>query len=214
VPGKVPPFIRSIPIEKALDPDTLLATTMNGSPLTKHHGYPVRALVPGWIGAASCKWLTEIRVLEHEFEGNFMNPGYRMPKVPLAPGGSVKPEDTAVITVLNVKSVITTPIAGSEQRLAPVHITGAAWAGEADVTKVDVSTDGGSSWRPAQLDRLQAKYAWRLWEYTWKPHAAGSYVLMSRATDSRGRTQAMQAPWNPAGYLWNGIDQVKINVTA
>ena len=75
VPGKVPPFIRSIPIEKALDSDTLIATHMNGAPLTKHHGFPARALVPGWIGAASCKWLTEIKILESEFVGNFMSPG-------------------------------------------------------------------------------------------------------------------------------------------
>ena len=75
VPGKVPPFIRSIPLEKALDADTLVATHMNGAPLTKHHGFPARALVPGWIGAASCKWLTEIKILEAEFAGNFMSPG-------------------------------------------------------------------------------------------------------------------------------------------
>ena len=82
VPGKVPPFIRSIPIEKALDSDTLVATHMNGAPLTKHHGFPARALVPGWIGAASCKWLTEIKILESEFVGNFMSPGYRFPNQP------------------------------------------------------------------------------------------------------------------------------------
>lgn len=79
VPGKVPPFIRSIPIAKALDFDTLIATHMNGEPLTKHHGFPARALVSGWIGAASIKWLTEIKVLESEFVGNFMSPGYRFP---------------------------------------------------------------------------------------------------------------------------------------
>ncbi|MGC2369231.1 MAG: molybdopterin-dependent oxidoreductase, partial [Candidatus Sulfotelmatobacter sp.] len=86
VPGKVPPFIRSIPIEKALDADTLLATHMNGSPLTKHHGFPARALVPGWIGSASCKWLTEIKVLESPFVGNFMSPGYSLPNHPVKPG--------------------------------------------------------------------------------------------------------------------------------
>ncbi len=68
IPGKVPAFIRSIPIEKAMDSDTLVATHMNGGPLTKHHGFPARALVPGWIGAASCKWLTEVKVLDKEFE--------------------------------------------------------------------------------------------------------------------------------------------------
>src|SRR5579863_5943480 len=94
VPGKVPPFIRSIPVEKALDSDTLIATHMNGSPLTKHHGFPARALVPGWVGAASCKWLTEIKVLESELAGNFMNPGYRFPNQPGKPGEPIKPEDT------------------------------------------------------------------------------------------------------------------------
>jgi len=90
VPGKVPPFVRSIPIEKALDAETLVATHMNGAPLTAHHGFPARALVPGWVGAASCKWLTEIKVLDAEFEGNFMNPGYRMPNEAVKPGESVR----------------------------------------------------------------------------------------------------------------------------
>src|SRR5712672_3421388 len=93
VPGKVPPFIRSIPMEKALDSDTLIATHMNGAGLTRHHGSPARALVPGWIGAASCKWLTEIKVLEKECDGNFMSPGYRFPNQAVKPGDAVKPED-------------------------------------------------------------------------------------------------------------------------
>src|SRR5712672_1279139 len=93
VPGKVPPFVRSIPMEKALDSDTLIATHMNGAGLTRHHGSPARALVPGWIGAASCKWLTEIKVLEKECDGNFMSPGYRFPNQAVKPGDAVKPED-------------------------------------------------------------------------------------------------------------------------
>jgi hypothetical protein len=212
-PGKVPAFIRSIPIEKALDSDTLLAMQMNGAPLLKHHGYPVRALVPGWIGAASCKWLTEIRVLDHEFDGNFMKPGYRMPKEPVAPGANVNPEDTVPVTRLNVKSLITRPAEGSKSR-GVVHIAGAAWAGEADVTKVEISTDGGHTWAPAQLGRDHAKYAWRLFEYAWKPGKPGAYTIMSRATDSEGRVQPAQGAWNPSGYLWNGIDQVNIHVEA
>src|SRR5882672_1395921 len=113
VPGKVPPFIRSIPIEKALDADTLIATGMNGAPLTKHHGFPARALVPGWIGAASCKWITEIKVLDKEFVGNFMSPGYRLPNEPVKPGDTVKPEDTHPVTTLSVKSVISAPSDGA-----------------------------------------------------------------------------------------------------
>jgi sulfite oxidase len=212
VPGKVPPFIRSIPLEKAMDSDTLIATHMSGAPLTKHHGFPARALVPGWIGAASCKWLSEIKVLDKEFEGNFMKPGYRMPDKPIAPGGSVNPEETHPITALNVKSVIAGPNDRATAKRGAVQIHGAAWAGEADVTKVEVSTDSGATWSPAQLGSEQAHYAWRLWNYSWKPAKAGDYVIMSRATDSQGRIQPATGAWNPGGYLYNAIDQVKIHV--
>ena len=211
-PSKVPPFIRSIPVEKALAAETLLATQMNGAPLLKHHGYPVRALVPGWIGAASCKWLTEIRVLEREFDGNFMKPGYRLPKGPVAPGSEVNPENAVAITHLNVKSLITHPADGSTVKPGGVQIRGAAWAGEAAVAKVEVSSDSGRTWSPAQLGSDHALYAWRFFEYAWRPARPGSYVLMARATDSLGAVQPAQTAWNPSGYLWNGIDRVNIHV--
>jgi sulfite oxidase len=213
VPGKVPPFIRSIPIEKAIDPDTLIATHMNGAPLARHHGFPARALVPGWVGAASCKWLAEIKVLSQEFEGNFMKPGYRMPNQLISPGGEVNPEDTHPITALGVKSIIAGPSDGSTVK-SSVRIHGAAWAGEAAVTRVDISTDGGATWRGARLASQQSRYAWRLWDFVWIAPKAGEYVVMSRATDDQGRTQPQAAAWNPSGYLYNAIDQVKIHVVA
>jgi sulfite oxidase len=213
VPGKVPPFIRSIPIEKALDADTIIATHMNGSPLARHHGFPARALVPGWIGAASCKWLTEIKVLEAEFVGNFMSPGYRLPNQPVQPGEAVKPEDTHAVTALSVKSVIAGPTDGANLKAGNVRVHGAAWAGEADIEKVEISTDGGATWIPAKLGHDQAHYAWRLWAYDWKPAKTGDYTLLSRATDSQGRTQPSAAVWNPSGYLYNAIDQVKVHVS-
>jgi len=211
VPGKVPPFIRSIPMEKALDADTLVATQMNGVPLTKHHGFPARALVPGWIGAASCKWLTEIKVLESEFVGNFMSPGYRFPNQAIKPGDAVKPEDTHVVTGLNVKSVISGPLDGASVKAGRVAVYGAAWAGEADIVKVEVSIDGGASWTPVTLGHERARYAWRLWSYEWKAKG-GDYSILSRATDSQGRTQPDNPTWNPSGYLYNAVDQVKIHV--
>ncbi|MGB6843025.1 MAG: sulfite oxidase [Candidatus Sulfotelmatobacter sp.] len=213
VPGKVPPFIRSIPIEKALDADTLIATHMNGSPLPKHHGFPARVLVPGWIGAASCKWLTEIKVLEAEFVGNFMSGGYRIPNQPVKPGETVKPEDTHPLTALNVKSVIAAPTDGANLKAGNIRVHGAAWAGEADVEKVEISTDGGAAWNSATLGHEQAHYAWRLWAYDWKPGKSGDYTILSRATDSQGRTQPSAAVWNPSGYLNNAIDQVKVHVS-
>lgn len=213
VPGKVPPFIRSIPIEKALDSDTLVATHMNGAPLTKHHGFPARVLVPGWIGAASCKWLTEIKILESEFVGNFMNPGYRFPNQPVKPGEPVKSEDTYPLTALSVKAVISGPLDGARLKPGKVAVHGVAWAGEADVAKVEVSTDGGASWNPAVLGHDQAHYAWRLWNYDWKA-TGGDYTVLSRATDSQGRIQPSTPIWNPGGYLYNASDQVRIHVTS
>jgi DMSO/TMAO reductase YedYZ molybdopterin-dependent catalytic subunit len=213
VPGKVPPFIRSIPIEKALDADTLIATHMNGSPLTKHHGFPARALVPGWIGAASCKWLTEIKLLDAEFAGNFMSPGYRFPNQPVNPGDAVKPEDTHPLTALSVKSVISGPGDGATLKAGKVDVHGAAWAGEADIAKVEISTDGGATWNPAKLGHEQAHYAWRLWSYDWKAGKSGDYTILSRATDTQGRTQPSTAIWNPSGYLYNAVDQVNIHVS-
>ena len=214
VPGKVPPFIRSIPVEKAMDSDSLIATSMNGAPLTRHHGFPARALVPGWIGAASCKWLSEIKVLDQEFEGNFMKPGYRMPDRPIEPDGSANPDATHPITGLSVKSVIAGPKDGTTLKHAAVEIHGAAWAGEADVTKVEISTDSGVTWTRAQLGTEHAHYAWRLWSYWWKPSERADYLIMSRASDSQGRMQPTTAVWNPSGYLYNAIDQVKVHVQA
>src|SRR5579864_4519742 len=213
VPGNVPPFVRSIPIEKALDVGTLIATHLNGAPLPKHNGFPARALIPGWVGAASCKWLTEIQVLDKEFDGNFMNPGYRLPNNPVKPGEAVKVEDTHPVTGLNVKSVIVSPGDGATARAA-VNIQGVAWAGEADVVKVEISTDGGASWQPAQLGTEKARYAWRLWNLRWKASKPGEYTIASRATDSQGRTQPDAPVWNPSGYLNNAIDRVTIHVEA
>ena len=213
VPGRVPPFIRSIPIEKAMDPGTLVATQMNGAALPKHHGFPARALTPGWVGAASCKWLTEIKVLDKEFEGNFMSPGYRWPNQPGKPGEAVKPEDTHPLTALNVKSLIASPGDGSTVRAGVVRVQGTAWAGEGDVVRVEVSTDDGSTWQPAELGNEKARYAWRLWSFQWKAKS-GDYVVAVRAIDSLGRTQPTAPVWNPSGYLNNAVDQVKVHVYA
>ena len=212
VPGKVPPFIRSIPIEKATDTDTLIATHMNDAALSKHHGFPARSLVPGWIGAASCKWLSEIKVLDKEFDGNFMKPGYRFPNQPGKPGDPVNPDDTHVVTALTVKSIIAAPANGSTLKSRSIHLEGVAWAGEADIARVEISDDSGATWKPAQLGHQREKYAWRLWSYTWKAPRAGDYTFLARATDTQGRTQPQTAVWNPSGYLYNAIDQVRIHV--
>ncbi len=212
VPSKVPPFIRSILIEKALDADTLIATHMNGSPLAKHHGFPARALVPGWIGAASCKWITEIKVLDQEFAGNFMSPAYRLPNEPVKPGDTVKPEETHPVTALSVKSVISGPSEAARLKPGKIAIHGVAWAGEAEIARVEISIDGGATWNPATLSHEQSRYAWRLWSYDWKSARSGDHTIMSRATDTQGRTQPLTPVWNPSGYLYDAVDQVNIHV--
>lgn len=200
-------FIRSIPIEKALDPDTILATTMNGKPLTPEHGFPVRAIVPGWVGAASVKRVIEIQFLPHEAQGEMMQSFYRIPD----PRDSSKSE---AVTVLQVKSIITHPLKGAILRLAPVAIQGAAWAGESAVAKVQLSTDSGETWQPARLAASRGKYAWRLWRYLWTPPHAGEFSITVRATDTSGNTQPQISTWNPRGYLWNAWDSIQVIVKA
>src|SRR5206468_1424823 len=121
--------------------------------------------------------------LDEEFEGNFMKPGYRMPNQPIPPGGEVNPDDTHPITSLGVKSVLAGPSDGSVLKSRSVHIHGAAWAGEADIAGVEISTDSGDSWRPAQLGTEQAHYAWKLWSFVWRAPKPGEYTIRARATD-------------------------------
>jgi sulfite oxidase len=213
-PGKVPDFIRSIPVEKAMHADTLVALKMNGAPLRVEHGYPARVVPPGWVGAAAVKWLEEITVLPQEFVGNFMKPGYRLPNHPLEPGGDLNPDDSSPITALPVKSIIVRPSDGSQASIGVVKISGAAWAGEEEIARVEISTDAGDTWHGAILGNDRAHYAWRLWDYNWTPPSAGSFTILSRATDSAGRVQPARPAWNPSGYLWNVMDRVQVHVQA
>ena len=211
----VPDFVRSIPIEKAMHPDTILAYRMNGADIPIHHGFPLRLIVPGWEAAASTKWIVNIRVSEMEAGGFFMQNAYRLPKQPVAPGTAVDPKDMVPYTALNVKSIFTHPLDGATFRTgAAVELRGFAWAGEADITRVDVSTDSGGTWSAAALDRDKAKYTWRRFRYLWRPARSGSFVVMSPAVDSQGRRQPEVASWNPSGYMYNIIDKVRVNVEA
>jgi sulfite oxidase len=205
-----PRFIRSIPVEKAFDPDTILATRMNGNVLSLEHGFPIRALIPGWIGAASVKRLGEIRVLAHEAEGEFMQQAYRLASN-IEESNRSQPASSIALTTLQVKSIIV-HIANSQAGLAPVLVSGMAWAGESAISKVEVSTDSGSTWHPASLQRQNAKWAWTIWKYSWTPPQKGTFRISARATDSAGHIQPETPKWNPRGYLWNGIDHRQITI--
>jgi DMSO/TMAO reductase YedYZ molybdopterin-dependent catalytic subunit len=186
---------------------------MNGSPLPELHGGPVRLIVPGWDGANWVKWVSRIDLVEKMHEGFYMNPAYRFPKTPVPPGGAARPEDLDVLEGMAVKSFFARP--ADQSRLAlrsPVMLTGPAWAGEHRIVRVDVSTDGGATWQPAALSRPDHPFSWRIWSFEWKPAKAGYYTLCSRATDSAGRVQPIEAQWNPSGYLWNAVDRVGVTV--
>lgn len=211
--GRAPDFIRSLPIDKVMDADTLLAYEMNGESLPMSHGFPLRAIVPGWEGAYSMKWLTHIQVSEQDHAGPFVQAGYRYPRRPVPPGTVVPAADTVPLRSLPLKSLITSPASNASVRGETVRIGGFAWGG-GDINRVDVSVDGGRTWAPAQLGRDRARYAWRQFQYLWRPRDTGSYVVLSRAADRRGVTQPIVGEWNPAGYNWNAVDRVRVNVGA
>ena len=210
--GKVPDFVRTVPLEKAQHPDTLLAFDMNGQPLPSSHGFPLRLVAPGWAGDSWVKWVTNISLLDREYDGFFMKTAYRRPMRAVAPGTAVDPAAMTPVTAIKPKSVISTPVAGQRLAAAPVTIRGAAWSGESPVARVDVSTDSGRAWRPAKLGPDRARYGWRLWETTWTPPGEGSFVLMSKTTDESGDTQPFLADWNPSGYLWNVVQALRVEV--
>ncbi len=209
--GKMPKFQRTIPVAKAMHPDTLLAYEMNGGPIPMDHGFPLRLIASGWAGDSWVKWVTRIEALDHEFDGFWMKTAYRHPAHPVAPGATVPPEEMVPVTDLPIKSQIGSP-AGNWLAPGNTRITGAAWSNGAAISAVDVSTDGGKTWHPAKLGRDQDKYAWRLFELPWKA-TEGSFTLMSRAKDASGRVQPMQQEWNPSGYLWNVAQAREVTVS-
>ena len=212
--AKTPDFIRSLPMKKSLDPATLLALKMNGEPLPSLHGFPLRLIVPGWDGTSWVKWVNYLSVDQTPNTGFYMNPGYRFPKHPGAPGAPVNPSDLAVIEDMPVQSFITGHTDGAKVPVAALTLKGVAWAGESRVAQVEVSRDAGLTWQTAQLTGKDLPFTWRLWALAWRPPQPGYYTVLSRATDIRGRTQPLVPTWNPSGYLFNAVDRIGLSVEA
>jgi sulfite oxidase len=199
-------FIRSIPLDKALA-STLLAYEMNGEPLPLKHGYPLRALALGWTGANCVKWLSRIVVRERPWEGFYMDSVYRLFQT------GQDPRTGEVVTGLKLKAMITRPQPAETLAAGTIVVLGAAYAGEADVERVDVSTDGGATWRPAAFIGPHEPYAWRQWQFLWEAREKGEYTLMARAVDACGLRQPMQAEINVLGYGNNGVREHAVSVT-
>jgi DMSO/TMAO reductase YedYZ molybdopterin-dependent catalytic subunit len=210
---KTPAFIRGISIAKAMHPDTLVALRMNGQPLSPHHGYPARLVVPGWVGDDWIKWLATIEVRADEPKGFFYETGYRFPQTPGKPGEAIPPDQMKPMTKLVVKSQFASVSDGDVLKPGAQELVGVALSGEARIKKVEVTVDGGTTWQPAKLDAHDSDYGFRLFRYAWdaKP---GKTKLGVRATDSAGATQPSAPVWNPSGYLYNAIEMIDVEVRA
>ncbi|HMK22003.1 MAG TPA: sulfite oxidase [Terriglobales bacterium] len=173
-------FARAIPLEKALSDSTLLAYEMNGSPLPAEHGFPLRAVVAGWYGMDSVKWLSRIEVTEQPFQGYFQQRHY----VATNRDGNIRP-----ITRMLVSSKFLRPSQDEEIRERVYHVEGVAWAGEAKISKVEFRASPGEAWQNAVLDASPTPYVWTRWSCDWHVPGPGKYTLEVRATDSDGNTQ-------------------------
>ncbi len=212
--GTMPDFQRSIPLSRALMNDVLLAYRMNGEPLPPQHGFPLRLIVPGWGGDCWTKWVTRITVANQEHDGFFMKTAYRHPGRAVAPGSAVDPALMKPVTTLRIKSVIASPVEGAILPPGPCKISGVAWSGGTPIVSVEVSTDGGRTWKASRFGDDQAKYAWRQWSFDWTPPSDGYYTIMARARDFFGDTQPLVQEWNPSGYLYNVVPRIGVRVTA
>jgi DMSO/TMAO reductase YedYZ molybdopterin-dependent catalytic subunit len=227
-------YIKSIPLKKAMDLQTILVLQMNGEPLPDEHGGPVRALVPGWGGTYSVKWLSDVLVTEEPWKGYQMEVAYRVPSRPIAPGSSISPAAMQPFTAFAVGSMFTAPSDGARLQRGRVLVGGLAWTGEASVTRVEVSVDNGRTWRAAHLEPEtrqivtssdhgatwtplrsgidESRYVWHRWRFEWDA-VPGEYRLRVRAYDSDGKVQPLeQDNWNPGGYGWHAADFRRVTI--
>ncbi len=199
-------FARSIPLEKARD--VLLAYKMNDAELPPEHGFPVRAIVPGWFAVASIKWLQRVIVTDKPFNGYYQTLDYAYWK---------RAGDTAQLTALSelqVKAEIARPGAGEiVSANSNVRVHGAAWTGNGEIVKVEISTDKGSTWKEARLGGDSRPNAWRLWEFDWRtPAKPGQVTLLARATDSSGQTQPVDRDPDRGTYMINHLLPIEVEV--
>jgi DMSO/TMAO reductase YedYZ molybdopterin-dependent catalytic subunit len=203
----------SIEIQKALHPDTLLVDEMNGHPLSPSHGFPVRALVPGYYGMASVKWITRVDVIDHSFEGYFRTRAYAYIRE-----GQRSSDPRVPATTIRVKSLINWPREGQILATGPHVIRGMAWSGAAPIVRVDVSisspTGAGEVWHSARLKPAPSRYSWTHWDLLCDLLDPGFYLVRARATDELGNAQPVQAEWNFRGIGNNSIHSVPIEVQA
>ncbi len=201
-------YARSLPLNKALSSDVLLAYAMNGNELTRQHGSPVRAIVPGWYGMASVKWLQRVLVTARPFAGYFQTFEYsRWERSDGMP--SLVP-----LTVGEVKAEIISPSSDDTvTRASTFRIHGGAWAGESEIASVELSVDAGRNWESAQIMDAPRRYCWVRWDYMWNtPPQPALVTLMARATDKDGRTQPLEHQQDRRHYAVHHVLRIPVRV--
>ena len=213
---KTPDFIKSIPIWKALDENTIVAFGMNGQPLPHFNGFPARLVVPGWTATYWMKHLVSIEAATKPFDGFWMKSAYRIPngKFPIIERFLSQENDANTpITEIVVNSLTTSPAEGQRFKFGrPIDVSGIAWDGGYGVRLVEVSTDGGKTWHEASLGKDDGRFAFRPWSYRFNPAGAGTYRITAKATNRVGQTQVDTLIFNPAGYHNNDIRPTTISV--
>ena len=212
---KTPDFVKSLPIDVALDKNTLIAFEMNGKPLPHLNGFPARLIVPGWTGTYWIKALVSIKLVSKP-EGNFwMSTAYRLPrgKFKTPSFTSQLKEANEPITTMVVNSLITSLASGQKiARGKPIVVKGLAWDGGTGVAKVEVSTDGGTTWQEATLGEDLGRFSFRSFSLSAPTTESGTRLVMARATSRAGETQVEKLIHNPAGYHHNVIQRIPVEV--
>jgi DMSO/TMAO reductase YedYZ molybdopterin-dependent catalytic subunit len=214
VSDKTPNFVKSLPLWKAVEDTTLVAYEMNGQPLPHWNGFPARIVVPGWTGTYWMKHVTTIKAVTKPFDGFWMKSAYRIPlgKFPIL--ARFSSQETAVntpVTEMVVNSLITSHLDGAMVKVgAPITVAGIAWDGGYGVNSVEVSVDGGKAWTSATLGKDLGPFALRSWTLHFLPKAPGKHVVMARATNKIGQSQATVLIPNPAGYHHNLVQALTL----
>jgi DMSO/TMAO reductase YedYZ molybdopterin-dependent catalytic subunit len=213
VSEKTPQFVKALDLDHARDGEVMVAWEMNGTELPMLNGYPLRLVVPGYYGTYWIKHLNEITVLDDVFAGFWMQSAYRIPDNETAsvPPGAA-PAKTVPIKRFNVRSFITSLTDGTKIPIGrPIELKGIAFDGGAGIKEVQFSANGGTSWSPAQLGADGGRYSFRQWNANFMA-APGAHELKCRATSNSGETQPLDPRWNPAGYMRNVVESVRIEI--
>ena len=191
-------FERSLPLDRALADDVVVAYAMNGGPIPPEHGAPVRLVVPTWYGMASVKWLAEVVALEQPFRGFYQAERYVVGDRPLR---EMRP-----------RAVIVAPLEGQVVATSPVGVRGYAWSGSSEVAAVEFSSDDGRTWQPSDLQAAISPYAWREWRIDWQPREPGPVSLRARAVTADGARQPDVQYRTDLGYSNNAVQPTSITV--